>query len=131
MRWFIPFLLLCNVALAQPFQPPFDAPTVNGSVTITIGNTFQQLLAAVTNPANNATARHSLTIQNNNGNATCQNTNNCDICWIFIGAGAATKAASIMLLYGQAYTRYYPFVPSDVIQGTCLNNSDTIYVDTQ
>lgn len=97
-------------------------------MTITTGNTFQQLLPAV--PVNSQ-ARRSLTIQNNNGNATCEAASNCDYCWIFIGAGSATEAASIELAAGVAYTRYFPYVPSDVIQGTCASNSDTMYVDTQ
>lgn len=93
--------------------------TVNGSVTITTGNTFQTVL-----PSNygTATQRQALTIENNN---------TADNCWLFIGAAAATKATAILLLPGGSYTRYWPFVPSDAIQATCASNSDTLYVDTQ
>jgi hypothetical protein len=103
--------------------------TVNGSVSITTGNTFQTVLAAVTggfpvfNPGGIPTGRRSLTIENNNTNG--------DNCWIFIGSGTATKATSMLLGQGGSYTRYWPYVPSDVIQATCASNSDTLYVDTQ
>jgi hypothetical protein len=79
----------------------------------------------------NSGARRSLTIQNNNGNATCEAASNCDYCWVFIGAGTASEAKSIELGATEAYTRFYPYVPSDVIQATCASNSDTLYVDTQ
>lgn len=93
--------------------------TVNSSVTITTGNTFQQAL-----PSNlgTATQRQALTIQNNNTST--------DNCWVFLGTTAsATKATSILLSPGEAYTRYWPFVPSDAVQVTCASNSDTVYVD--
>jgi hypothetical protein len=114
--------LFISPALAQPFQPPFDAPTTNASVVITTGNTFQTVLSAVANPAINSTARHSLTIANNN---------TTDSCWVYIGSGTATKGTSILLIAGASYTRYWPFIPSDVIQATCTSTSDTLYVDTQ
>ena len=118
--------LLATDAEAQ--TDVFPVPTVNGSVAITTGNTFQQILPAV--PVNSR-ARRSLTIQNNNDNATCEASSNCDYCWIFIGSGTPTEAKSIQLAATQAYTRYYPYVPSDVIQATCTTTSDTLYVDTQ
>ena len=95
--------------------------TLNSSVTITTGNTFQQALAS--NVANTV-RRQSLTIQNNNTNT--------DSCWVFIGpAASATKALSIILAVGQAYTRYFPYVPSDAIQVTCSSTNDTVYLDSQ
>lgn len=99
-------------ALAQSYP----ANTLNGSVVITVGNTFQVALAAG--------VRRSLTIQNNTAS---------DSCWVYIGAGSATKAASIILdtTHGTSYTRYFPYVPDDVIQVTCATTSDTVYVDTQ
>src|ERR1700744_5026718 len=60
--------------------------TVNVSVTITAGNTFQQVL-----PSNygTSTQRQALTIQNNNAT---------DSCWVYLGPTAsATKATSILL----------------------------------
>lgn len=92
--------------------------TLNSSVTVTTGNTFQQALAS--NVANTV-RRQSLEIQNNNTNT--------DSCWVFLGTTAnATKAASIILAVGQAYTRYYPYVPDDAVQVTCAGNSDTVYI---
>jgi hypothetical protein len=105
--------LSCLGALAQTV-----AQTTNGSVTITTGSTFQTVLTAVTQ--NNQ--RRSLTIQNNNAT---------DSCWLFIGAGTATKATSILLLAGGSYTRYLPYIPNDVIQATCATTADTLYVDQQ
>ena len=106
---------------------PNTAVTTNGSVVITTGSIFQTVLAAVTvNPVN--PIRHSLTIQNNNTTST-------DNCWITFGtgitAGTATKAKSIILAPGQAYTRYWPYIPSDEIEGTCTTTGNSLYVDTQ
>lgn len=96
-----------------------QAVTVNGSIVIATGNTFQTALAAVVSPA----IRRSLTIQNNNLT---------DNCWIFIGATvSATKGTSIFLTPGGSYTRYYPYLPSDNIAATCATTSSTLYVDTQ
>lgn len=107
------FALSCMGALAQTV-----AQTTNSSVVIATGNTFQTVLAAVTN----TNQRRSLTIENNNAS---------DSCWLFIGAGAATKGTSILLTSGGSYTRYYPYVPSDAIQATCATTSDTLYIDVQ
>ena len=95
--------------------------TVNASAVIATGNSFQTVLSAV-NGGLSSPARQSLTIENNNAS---------DNCWIFIGSGSPTEAKSILLLPGGSYTRYWPYVPSDVIQATCANNSETLYVDTQ
>jgi hypothetical protein len=98
---------------------PINRSTVNSSVTITTGNTFQPVLPSV---LGTSTQRQSLTVQNNNTTT--------DSCWLFLGATAsATKATSIILLQGQAYTRYFPYVPSDAIQVTCASTSDTVYVE--
>jgi hypothetical protein len=94
---------------------PASAVTTNSSVVIATGNTFQTILAT-------STKHRSLTIENNNAT---------DNCWVFIGAGSATAATSILLLPGGSYARYYPYIPSDVIQATCASTSDTLYVDTQ
>lgn len=110
---FVPF----QVAKAQPISTP--AVTTNLSIVITAGNTFQQVMAALVPPAQ----RRSLTIQNNNTTT--------DNCWVYVGSGSATKGASILLLPAGAYTRYFPYVPSDVIQATCASTSNTIYVDVQ
>jgi hypothetical protein len=116
------FAIACLVGLSGTAlaQAPQMRGTLNGSVAITTGNTFQSILAAPTG----GTRRLSLTIQNN------QTTT--DNCWLFMGATAsATKATSILLAPGQSYTRYYPYIPSDNIAATCASTSDTLYVDTQ
>ena len=98
-----------------------NAPTINGSVSITTGNTFQQALPAVGTPP---AIRRSLTVQNNNTTT--------DACWVYLGVTAnATKANSIELLQGNSYSRYFPYVPSDAVQVTCATTADTVYVDTQ
>lgn len=94
------------------------AQTTNASVVVATGNTFQTVLAAITQ----TNQRRSLTIENNNAT---------DSCWLYIGAGSATKAASMLLLPGGSYTRYYPYVPADAIQATCATSSSTLYVDLQ
>ena len=109
-------LLLCLPAQAQ--QAPLNLGTVNGSIVIAAGNTFQQALAAVT-----GNKRRSLTIQNNNA---------ADNCWLYVGPTAsATKGTSLLLLPGGSYTRYYPYIPNDNIAATCATTADTLYVDTQ
>lgn len=95
--------------------------TLNGSVVIATGNTFQTVLAS---NFNTTTQRQQLTINNNNTTAT-------DNCWIFLGSGTASKGASILLVPGASYRREWPFVPSDAIQATCVTSSDTLYLDTQ
>lgn len=105
-------VLVSSLAHAQ--SRPTNAGTVNSSVVITTGNTFQTILAARN--------RQSLTIQNNNAS---------DSCWVFVGAGSATKGTSILLLAGGSYTRYWPFIPNDAIQATCATSNDTMYIDTQ
>lgn len=119
-RLIAPLFFLAALLFAAPgaLAQATVAPTTNQTVVITTGNTFQTVLTAIT--LNNQ--RRSLTIQNNNAT---------DSCWLFIGAGSATKPTSILLLAGGSYTRYYPYIPSDVIQATCATSSDTMYVDTQ
>lgn len=121
VRGFLPAMAAAAVlAAANPcLAQTTNAPTFNASTTITLGNTFQTVLAALGAPS---AIRRSLTIENNN---------TADSCWIFIGSGTATPGKSILLLPGGSYTRYFPYVPSDAIQATCASTSDTIYVDTQ
>ena len=121
MKMIRSFLLgIALLALALPSGSFAQTPSVttNRSVVIAAGNTFQVILA----PGR----WRSLTIQNNNS---------VDSCWIAFGntitAANATKAESILLAAAQSYTRYYPYIPNDEIEGTCTNTSDTIYVDTQ
>lgn len=93
--------------------------TVNSSASITTGNAFQQVLSGI---LTTNTQRQSLTVQNNN---------TTDNCWVYVGSGSATKGNSMLLLPGGAYARYWPFVPSDPIQATCVTAGDTIYVENQ
>lgn len=121
-KLFLILLLFPSLAFAQSNQPyPKAVATVNKSAVITTGNTFQVVLPIIL-----LANRRSLTIQNNNTS---------DTCWITFGTGVtaanAAKASSIALSAGQAYTRYYPYVPSDEIEGTCASNSDTLYIDVQ
>jgi hypothetical protein len=104
--------------MVSPVLAQSNRATINGSVVITTGNTFQKVLSAG--------APWSVTIENNNAT---------DSCWIQFGQGVtaanAAKGKSILLLPGGSWARYYPYVPSDEIEGTCASNSDTLYVDTQ
>jgi hypothetical protein len=117
----IALLLGVSGAAAQSTNTATFNQGVPTPITITTGNTFQTILAAI--PIGSTVPRRSLTIQNNNAT---------DNCWIFIGAlTTPTKAQSILLQPGIPYQRYYPYVPSDAIQGTCATTADSIYVDTQ
>jgi hypothetical protein len=106
------FLLLLS-SFAQAQSP---RTTQNMSVAITLGATFQTILTT-------AQVRIQITIQNNNTTT--------DNCWVHIGPGTPTTANSILLTPGQAYTRYYPYIPSDAIQATCATTNNTLYVDIQ
>ncbi len=107
---------------AHAQNTPGQLPTINQSVTIVTGNTFQTVVAT--------SGRRSLTISNNNAS---------DSCWISFGsfggvtitAANATKPRSILLIAGGSYTRYFPYTPNDEIEGTCASNGDTLYVDIQ
>lgn len=109
-------------------------PTLNNSVLITTGLTFQQILPTAN--ARPPTPRNALELQNN------QTTT--DNCWInydgTVTAGMTTSStvtvngvsmtaaqASVLLTPGQAYTRYYPHTPSGIVVGTCASTSDSIY----
>lgn len=105
-------------------------PQENRSISVTTGNTYQTI-AGVNQ------SRRMIQIQNNN-----TNTDNCFInddglvaagsttaTSVTTANGAVTAAkASILLQPGQAYTRYYPYVPSGPIVGTCASNGDSLYV---
>ncbi|EJN14745.1 hypothetical protein PMI42_01719 [Bradyrhizobium sp. YR681] len=109
-------------------------PSDNWSVSITTGNTFQTIQSA-----NNS--RRALTIQNNN---------TADNCYVnvdgSVAAGSTTATsvtttgskqsvtaakASILLLPGGSYTRYYPYTDGGPIVATCASNGDSLYVAIQ
>jgi len=129
--------LLGWLPMEGAFAQTNTATTTAAPIKITTGLTYQQVMPLV--QSNN---RHSISIQNNNA------TDNCEL--IIVGAGSPWLAgdttatsrtinsvsmtgaqASILLLPGGSYTRYYPFIPSDQILGTCASTGDSLYVDTQ
>jgi len=112
-----PYAMAQSAVPANGYPPP-NLSTVNSSATIVTGGAFQSVMSAV----GTGRSRRSLTIQNNNS---------ADTCWVFVGSGTASAAKSIALAPGQAYTRYFPYVPNDQIQATCATTSDTLYVDHQ
>lgn len=138
------FLLICGSAYAEDTGSvvagrAVDRSTVNGSVAITTGNTFQELLPSII--GNAAAIRQALTIENNN---------TTDSCWLIIGTNQITpgsttlssnvtiagktitaQQAAILLMAGGSYQRYFPYVPSDAIYGTCSSGdgTDSIYLD--
>jgi len=113
-----------NSALVASGQV-INRSTVNSTATITTSGTFQTLLSSIIGASTSQggpVIRQALTIENNNPAGPN--------CWVYIGPTAsATIAASILLPVGGSYTRYWPFVPSDNIAGTCGANGTTIYVD--
>lgn len=144
------WMLTCGpVAWGQAANNPvIQAPTTNFSVSVTTGLTYQLLLAAQTivEPPL-PSARHSLTIQNNQASGS-------DVCYIIVanaalaaqitpgttttsssvtvaGASITAAKASIVLAVGASFTRYFPYVPSDAVYGTCTTTADSIYVDVQ
>jgi hypothetical protein len=152
IKMMLSVVLMCALLWAARGQTPVTgAPvqgvaqyrqTVNGAAKITTGLTYQLLLPAL---AGTTTVRQSITIQNNQASGT-------DACYLIFGANvtivagttttsstsivtgnsALTSAqASIVLTPGQAWTRYFPFVPSDAIYVTCATTGDSVYVDTQ
>lgn len=130
----------CALAVAMLAIGSFAAlaqsavPTDNWSVNITTGNTFQ-LVQGATN------TRRSLTIQNNNASDNCYlnvdgtvqagQTTASTVTTDGTKVTITTVKASILLLPGAAYTRYYPYVPADAIVVTCASSGDSVYVDMQ
>ncbi len=143
------WLFACAPGWGQAaINPVIQAPTTNDSVKITTGLTYQLLLAAQTpTQPPPPSARHSLTIENNNVSAGAFG---ADLCYVIIGTTQVTPAttttstnitingvtmtaaqASIVLAPGGSYQRYYPYVPSDAIYVTCTTTGDSLYVDIQ
>lgn len=125
-------VVVLGVASAQAQSA---VPTDNWSVSITVGNTYQLVQSA-----NNA--RRSLTIQNNNattdncflnidGSVVAANTTATTVTTTGSKQSVTAAKASILLQPGQAYTRYYPYVPSGPIVATCASNGNSLYVDIQ
>jgi hypothetical protein len=113
------------------------AATTNNSVKITTGATFQSILTAIPAPP---TPRRSLTIENNNingdncwinvdGSVVAGNTSSSTVTINSVAMSAAT--VSMLLAQGGSYARYFPYIPSGPVVGTCTGTNDTIYVDVQ
>jgi hypothetical protein len=109
--------IACLLSSSRTFaqQPPIQT---KNSVTIITGNKFQQIL-----PENNTGKdRRALVIGNENTNG--------DNCWVFVGAGRASKEQSDRVLApGDEYLEYWPFVPTDAIQVTCASSLDSLSVE--
>jgi hypothetical protein len=105
-------------------------PQDNATISVTTGLTYQSIA-----PADNT--RQMIEIENNNLSGT-------DTCYInvdgLVAVGATTSTpvttkngattagkASVQLSPGGSYTRYYPYVPSGPIVGTCAQAADSIY----
>lgn len=122
-------IMLPTLAAAQSVAP---AVLSNQSQAIGTGNTYQQLLAA-------SSGRKSITIENNNTTDTCYidptgtvQPGDTTATNESVGGKLLTAIkSSIALLPGGSWTRYYPYIPSNTIVGTCPSSSDSIYVDTQ
>ena len=116
------------LVLAQS-QPKLTNPS---PILITTGLTYQTVLAAGKGPG-------SLTIQNNNASDACelliggpwQPADTTSSSRSVAGVTLTALQGSIVLAAGQAYTRYYPYIPSDRILATCATTGDSLYVDTQ
>lgn len=120
--------LLAGPALAQS-----ALSTGNASISVTTGNTYQSVAKA-------DNTRRMLQVQNNQNPAA-----STDVCYVnddgLVAAGNTTSTnvttlngtmvaskASIMLVPGEAYTRYYPYVPDGPIVATCATTGDSLYV---
>lgn len=111
--------LACSPGFAQQMAQASarQAPT-DSLVTIATGNKFQRVLPSST------TDRRLLRITNNNTNG--------DTCWVFVGGGRASKdEGDEILTPGKESERYWPFVPSDEVQVTCVSSLDTLAVETR
>jgi len=132
--WLLPvaFLLAALPALAQNPQP---IKSNNASVTITTGLTYQVLWAPKSN-------YNSVTFENNNLTTT-------DTCYVDLtglvqpgnttatsvvtpfGVTLTAAQASIQMVPGGSYGRYYPKLPSNQIVVTCTTSGDSLYADFQ
>lgn len=121
VRWIILVVLaavlpLGNQATAVTQTVGLASPTAQTGGTITAGGTFQQVFAA----------------SNDRKSFEFDNTNSAHTCYIFFGAtAAATTAKSIPAPAGSYYLRSQGSIPSDAIQVTCSNTSDTFYAAVQ
>lgn len=132
MRWIVSAYILVTVLLSSALAAQNALVTNNRSFAISVGNTYQLLMATNQN-------YNSLTIQNNNtadncfievsglvavGNTTATN--------VTTSAATVTSAQASMIIGPLgSYVRYYPNLPRGPIVATCATSGDTLYVDTQ
>jgi len=135
MAGFYYCLMLGAALVCMPFDALAQAnrSSLNYSQMIATGNTYQQL-----RPQEN---RSAIEVQNNN---------TADNCYVFVGANVVTAGttttstnvtvagntltaahASILLVPGQSWSRYFPYVPNDPVFGTCALATDSLYVVIQ
>lgn len=129
------FVLIALLGLLGQVHAQTVAASTNNSAKITTGLTYQTVLAAVTQ----TNQRRSLTIENNNASDACY----IEVTGLVPAASTTSTSvtvnsvsltaqqASIMLLAGGSYTRYYPYVPAGAIVATCATTGDSLYVDIQ
>lgn len=106
--------------------------TNNRSLTISVGNTFQVIMALNQN-------YNSLTIQNNNTADNCfievsglVAAGNTTATTVTTSAATVTSAQASMIIGPLgSYVRYYPNLPRGPIVATCATSGDSLYVDTQ
>jgi hypothetical protein len=130
-------LLTAAVMLSAPSMVLAQSSigTVNGSVSITTGLTFQQIFPA-------SSQRQSVEFENNNITST-------ENCWInydgTVTAGMTTsstvtttngtmtaqKASIYLAPSGGSATRYTLHMPNAIVVGTCTTAGDSIYATVQ
>jgi copper(I)-binding protein len=124
----------CLLATVAGAAAQSAIPSGNWSVKITTGNTFQ-----IVQGANNA--RRALTIQNNNAADSCYvnidgsvvagNTTSTTVTTSDSKQSMTAAQASILLVPGGSYTRYYPYTDGGPITVTCATAGDSLYVGIQ
>ena len=122
---------------------PVNRSTLNQSVKITTGLTYQSVLASnlIVSANGTITQRAALIIQNNNATDNCYliigtsvvtpGTTTTTTSVTIAGASLTALQASITLLAGGSYQRYWPYVPSDTIYATCATSGDSLYIDVE
>lgn len=132
-------------AMLAPAHAQVNFNTLNSSTIITLGGTFQLLLAA-------GIPERSVTIQNNNATDTNTNSGGSDICRVEISGavavgdtlttaktinGVSTTAGKISIALGPlgSFGRYAVTLQAGIPHGpvvvTCQTTGDSVYADSQ
>lgn len=132
IRLLAAMLLLLWSGATRPANAQSAIAHLNKSVSITTGNTYQQIEGS-------NQSRRVVEIENNNAADNCYlditgtvavgNTTATNI--TVNGATITSQKASVLLLPGGSYTRYYPYVPLGAIVVTCANTGDSVYADVE